>query len=61
MNEEIEGVKISELPKASNVSPTDVVAGVVNNKTSGIPLSLLTTTSETLTIVEFNNLWDAAP
>lgn len=41
MNEQIEGVKISELPKVSSIGTNDVVAGVVNGKTSAIPTTLL--------------------
>lgn len=41
MNEDSKGVKISELPQASSIGANDVVAGVVNGKTSKIPASLL--------------------
>lgn len=39
--EENQGIKISELPKATSIRDNDVVAGVVGGKTVGVPAQLL--------------------
>ena len=64
MNEEteVEGVKISQLPKANAINGSSVVAGVVDGVTSAIPTSLFggSTNQKAMTIQQFNELWEKA-
>lgn len=59
--EDIEGVKISNLPKATSISGSDIIPGVVGGVTKAVPAALVGQNTEVLTLSEFNQLWEAAP
>lgn len=50
------GVKISQMPRASSVNSNTVIAGVSNGTNEQIPVSLLATKNEVYTKDEVNQL-----
>lgn len=55
--EELEGVKISQLPIASQINDSDVIPGVVGGQTMGVKASLLKEQKNLITVTEFNQIW----
>lgn len=66
MNQDLETVKISELPTmgSAQLEGEDVVPGVVDGKTVAVPvdrIAALANKQELVDADEFNELWAAAP
>lgn len=57
---EIDGVKISQLSKATGVTDNDLIPGVVGGSTQAIKVGMLKTEGDLVTVTEFNKLWKEA-